>query len=65
MAQCTQKSGADGALHKVPVLQVSLFHLIYMFSVVIQLFHIGTGPRPLHLEVGQRARVSSVPFKIL
>lgn len=37
MALSAQNSSADSALQKVPVLQVSLLYLIYMFFVVIQL----------------------------
>lgn len=37
MALSAQNSSADSALHKVPVLQVSLLYLIYMFFAVIQL----------------------------
>lgn len=37
MALSAQNSSADSALQKVPVLQVSLLYLIYMFFVVVQL----------------------------
>lgn len=37
MALSAQSSSADSALQKVPVLQVSLLYLVYIFFVVIQL----------------------------